>query len=160
MDPRDELLRKLVEIRYDAQRRRLRAQHVPRPRRHGGDLPRLLRRTTPSGWSSSATRSTASPRSTPSPARRSGVSTTWPSIPRRHYVTTQEKMERAIAGDRARAGGARGVLRGARQAASRRSASSSARSYDMEMMRELGYCTGIENYSRVISGRARRAPRP
>ena len=26
--------------------------------------------------------------------------------------------------------------------------------YDMEMMQELGYCTGIENYSRVISGRA------
>lgn len=25
--------------------------------------------------------------------------------------------------------------------------------YDMEMMRELGYCSGIENYSRVISGR-------
>ena len=26
--------------------------------------------------------------------------------------------------------------------------------YDIEMMTELGYCTGIENYSRVISGRA------
>ena len=26
--------------------------------------------------------------------------------------------------------------------------------YDIEMMRELGYCSGIENYSRVISGRA------
>ena len=26
--------------------------------------------------------------------------------------------------------------------------------YDMEMMEELGFCTGIENYSRVISGRA------
>lgn len=25
--------------------------------------------------------------------------------------------------------------------------------YDIEMMQELGYCTGIENYSRVISGR-------
>ena len=25
--------------------------------------------------------------------------------------------------------------------------------YDIEMMRELGYCNGIENYSRVISGR-------
>ena len=25
--------------------------------------------------------------------------------------------------------------------------------YDLEMMRELGYCSGIENYSRVISGR-------
>jgi excinuclease ABC subunit B len=26
--------------------------------------------------------------------------------------------------------------------------------YDIEMMQELGYCSGIENYSRVISGRA------
>ena len=26
--------------------------------------------------------------------------------------------------------------------------------YDMEMMEELGFCTGIENYSRIISGRA------
>ncbi len=26
--------------------------------------------------------------------------------------------------------------------------------YDVEMMQELGYCTGIENYSRIISGRA------
>ena len=26
--------------------------------------------------------------------------------------------------------------------------------YDMEMIRELGYCTGVENYSRYLSGRA------
>ena len=26
--------------------------------------------------------------------------------------------------------------------------------YDMEMLRELGYCNGIENYSRILSGRA------
>ena len=25
--------------------------------------------------------------------------------------------------------------------------------YDMEMMREIGYCSGVENYSRVLSGR-------
>ena len=25
--------------------------------------------------------------------------------------------------------------------------------YDVEMMQELGYCSGIENYSRVIEGR-------
>ena len=30
--------------------------------------------------------------------------------------------------------------------------------YDLEMMRELGYCTGIENYSRVISGREPGSP--
>ena len=32
--------------------------------------------------------------------------------------------------------------------------------YDMEMIRELGYCTGIENYSRYLSGRASGEPPP
>ena len=32
--------------------------------------------------------------------------------------------------------------------------------YDLEMMRELGYCTGIENYSRYLSGRYEGEPPP
>ncbi|GAA5316745.1 MAG: excinuclease ABC subunit UvrB [Candidatus Pelagadaptatus aseana] len=32
--------------------------------------------------------------------------------------------------------------------------------YDVEMMQELGYCTGIENYSRYLSGRAPGEPPP
>ncbi len=32
--------------------------------------------------------------------------------------------------------------------------------YDLEMMRELGYCTGIENYSRYLSGREQGEPPP
>lgn len=32
--------------------------------------------------------------------------------------------------------------------------------YDLEMMRELGYCTGIENYSRYLAGRATNEPPP
>ncbi len=32
--------------------------------------------------------------------------------------------------------------------------------YDLEMMRELGYCTGIENYSRYLSGRNPGDPPP
>ena len=32
--------------------------------------------------------------------------------------------------------------------------------YDMEMMRELGYCNGIENYSRQLSGRKEGEPPP
>lgn len=32
--------------------------------------------------------------------------------------------------------------------------------YDIEMMRELGYCTGIENYSRYLSGRGNGMPPP
>ena len=32
--------------------------------------------------------------------------------------------------------------------------------YDTEMMRELGYCNGIENYSRYLSGRSPGDPPP
>ncbi len=32
--------------------------------------------------------------------------------------------------------------------------------FDLEMIRELGYCTGIENYSRYLSGRAHGEPPP
>jgi excinuclease ABC subunit B len=32
--------------------------------------------------------------------------------------------------------------------------------YDMEMIRELGYCTGVENYSRYLSGREAGEPPP
>ncbi|MBE9537985.1 MAG: excinuclease ABC subunit UvrB [Proteobacteria bacterium] len=32
--------------------------------------------------------------------------------------------------------------------------------YDMEMIRELGYCNGVENYSRYLSGRASGEPPP
>ncbi len=32
--------------------------------------------------------------------------------------------------------------------------------YDMEMIRELGYCNGVENYSRYLSGRASGQPPP
>ncbi len=32
--------------------------------------------------------------------------------------------------------------------------------YDLEMIRELGYCSGIENYSRYLSGRAHGEPPP
>ncbi len=32
--------------------------------------------------------------------------------------------------------------------------------YDLEMMREVGYCSGIENYSRYLSGRAAGEPPP
>ena len=33
-------------------------------------------------------------------------------------------------------------------------------SFDIEMIQELGYCSGIENYSRIICGPGSRAARP
>ena len=32
--------------------------------------------------------------------------------------------------------------------------------FDLEMIREVGYCNGIENYSRYLSGRAPGEPPP
>ena len=45
------------------------------------------------------------------------------------------------------------LFRGTGQGSSRPSASSQRTMYDVEMMQEIGYCSGIENYSRVIEGR-------
>jgi excinuclease ABC subunit B len=73
--------------------------------------------------------------------------------PASHYVTTPEKMERAIEDilremkERVEYFESQGKLLEAQRIHQRTM-------FDIEMMREIGYCTGIENYSRVISGRA------
>ncbi len=72
--------------------------------------------------------------------------------PASHYVTTKEKMAEAIGvirqecDERVKWFEANGKLIEAQRIAQRTS-------YDIEMMQELGYCSGIENYSRIISGR-------
>jgi excinuclease ABC subunit B len=73
--------------------------------------------------------------------------------PASHYVTTHDKMERAIGQirqemeERVAYFQANGKLLEAQRIQQRTE-------YDIEMMQELGYCSGIENYSRIISGRA------
>ena len=70
-----------------------------------------------------------------------------------HYVTTRDKMERAISGieaeldERVAYFESQNKLVEAQRIAQRTK-------YDIEMMREVGFCSGIENYSRHISGRA------
>ena len=77
--------------------------------------------------------------------------------PASHYVASREKMQRAIQDIQAeldeRAAWFRenGKLLEEQRIRQRTT-------YDMEMMQELGYCTGIENYSRVIAGRAPGTP--
>ncbi len=76
-----------------------------------------------------------------------------PVWPANHYVTTREKMEAAIVQirkeleERLAWFEANGKLLEAQRLKQRTE-------YDIEMMQELGYCSGIENYSRIISGRA------
>ncbi len=74
-------------------------------------------------------------------------------FPKSHYVTTQEKMEKAIVNiekemeERVKFFQDNNKLLEAQRIEQRTR-------YDIEMMQETGFCQGIENYSRHISGRA------
>jgi excinuclease ABC subunit B len=74
-------------------------------------------------------------------------------FPATHYVAGAERMERAIAGieseltDRLATLENQGKLLEAQRLRMRTH-------YDVEMMRQVGFCSGIENYSRHIDGRA------
>jgi len=77
--------------------------------------------------------------------------------PASHYVASREKMERAMAQIRQECDEqvawfkAHDKLLEAQRIAQRTN-------YDLEMLTEIGFCTGIENYSRVIQGRAPGTP--
>jgi excinuclease ABC subunit B len=148
----DELLRRLVDIRYERndiafERNMFRVR---------GDTVELW----PAYWKDSAIRveffgdeieriSEINPL-TGSITRRLNNIPVWPAS---HYVTTKEKMARAIdqirieCDERVRFFEENGKLLEAQRIRQRTD-------YDIEMMQELGYCSGIENYSRIISGRA------
>ncbi len=73
-------------------------------------------------------------------------------FPATHYVATEERMERAMVAiegelaDQLRRFEAQGKLLEAQRLRMRTN-------HDLEMMREIGFCNGIENYSRHIDGR-------
>ena len=73
--------------------------------------------------------------------------------PASHYVTTKDKMDKAISEirremeEQVKIFTDNGQLVEAQRIRQRTE-------YDMEMMTELGYCSGIENYSRIISDRS------
>lgn len=77
--------------------------------------------------------------------------------PASHYVTTKEKMAAAVAeirrecDERVAYFKEQDKLIEAQRIMQRTN-------FDIEMIQELGYCSGIENYSRVISGRAPGSP--
>ena len=78
-------------------------------------------------------------------------------FPNSHYVTTKEKMDRAIGTieqeleERIKYFKDRGKLIEAQRIEERTN-------FDIEMMKETGFCQGIENYSRHISGREPGSP--
>ncbi|MFQ5719153.1 MAG: excinuclease ABC subunit UvrB [Acidobacteriota bacterium] len=82
-----------------------------------------------------------------------------PIYPKSHYVTPREQLERAVASitnelaDRLAELESAGRLVEAQRLAQRTR-------YDLEMIREVGYCQGIENYSRHLTGRVAGEPPP
>ena len=79
--------------------------------------------------------------------------------PKTHYVTPREKILGAIDAIRVELGERLAELQAAGKLLEAQRLEQRTR-FDLEMMRELGYCSGIENYSRYLSGRAPGDPPP
>ena len=73
--------------------------------------------------------------------------------PARHFVTTEPKLEQAIETIRAELEERLQQFRAAGKLLEAQRLESRTK-YDLEMMKEIGYCSGIENYSRYLTGRA------
>ena len=148
---RDELLKKLIAIRYERndiafERNMFRVR---------GDTVEIF----PAYWQDSAIqveffgdeidRISEINVVTGAPIRRLENIPVWPAT---HYVTPKEKMDTAVQEiyreleERVAFFEANNQLIEAQRIKQRTM-------YDVEMMQELGYCSGIENYSRVIEGR-------
>ena len=153
---RDELLKRLVEIRYERndiafERNMFRVR---------GDTVEVF----PAYWKDAAIRVeffgdeidriTEVNAITGAPIRHLSHVPIWPAT---HYVTPKEKMDAAVGEiyreleERVAFFEQEGKLVEAQRLKQRVM-------YDVEMMQELGYCSGIENYSRVIEGRAPGTP--
>ena len=149
--PRDQLLRKLVEIRYerndiafDRNMFRVRGDTVEiypvyangyaiRVEFFGDEIDRISQINPVTGQAQRVLQHVAI-------------------YPASHYVTTKDKMDKAILEirqeleDQVKYFTDNNQLVEAQRLRQRTE-------YDMEMMAELGYCSGIENYSRIISDR-------
>ncbi len=72
--------------------------------------------------------------------------------PASHYVTPAEQLERALGTVQEELGERLAFLRGRNRLLEAQRLEQRTL-FDMEMLRELGYCHGIENYSRHLTGR-------
>ena len=79
--------------------------------------------------------------------------------PKTHYVTPRETLEGAIDEIRLELRERLGVLRSEQKLVEAQRLEQRTL-FDIEMMLEVGYCTGIENYSRYLSGRNPGEPPP
>jgi excinuclease ABC subunit B len=79
--------------------------------------------------------------------------------PKSHYVTPRETLLGAVEGIKEELQQRLDFLRGANKLVEAQRLEQRTR-FDLEMIMELGYCNGIENYSRYLSGRPSGAPPP
>jgi len=79
--------------------------------------------------------------------------------PKTHYVTPRETILGALEGIKEELRERLETLRQANKLVEAQRLEQRTR-FDLEMMAELGYCSGIENYSRYLSGRAPGEPPP
>ena len=148
---RDELLKKLVEIRYerndmafDRNMFRVRGDTVEIFPTYARDLAYRVE-----FFGDEIDRISAINVVTGEPTRRLDHVAIYPAS---HYVTTPEKMERAISEIRAECDKQVAYFKEHEKLIEAQRIAQRTM-FDVEMMQELGYCNGIENYSRIISGR-------
>ncbi|MCL4839633.1 MAG: excinuclease ABC subunit UvrB, partial [Thermoanaerobaculia bacterium] len=79
--------------------------------------------------------------------------------PKSHYVTPRDRLEAAMRGIREELVARLAALEGEGKLLERQRLEQRTL-FDLEMLREVGYCHGIENYSRHLSGRAPGEPPP
>jgi len=148
---RDELLKRLIAIRYERNDIAFDRNMV----RVRGDTVEIF----PAYWQDSAIRVEFFGDEidriseinvvTGSPIRRLENVPVWPAT---HYVTPKEKMDAAIQDIYRELEERVAFFEGNNQLIEAQRIKQRTM-YDVEMMQELGYCSGIENYSRVIEGR-------
>ena len=154
--PRDQLLRKLVEIRYE----RNDLNFVRNAYRVRGDTLEVY----PAYWAGRAIRIEFFGDEIDRISEINAVTGVPERIlnhvaiyPASHYVASKEKMARAMKDieaemwEQVRFFEEHDKLLEAQRIRQRTQ-------YDLEMLQEIGFCTGIENYSRVIAGRAPGTP--
>ncbi len=79
--------------------------------------------------------------------------------PKTHYVTPRERIVQAMEDIKVELADRRKVLLDNNKLLEEQRISQRTQ-FDLEMMNELGYCSGIENYSRYLSGRGPGQPPP
>lgn len=78
-------------------------------------------------------------------------------LPAKHYMTTEPKLESAILAIEQELKERLAILR-ANNRIGEADRLERKTNYDLEMIKQAGYCTGIENYSRHLSGRTPGSP--